>query len=165
MKALVQRVVHAQVWVEDTCVAHLERGLLVYLGVAQGDTKAQADEIVEKIIHLRVFDDEGGKMNRSLLDIEGAGILWVSQFTLLADCRKGRRPSYSRAAPPDLAKELYEYAIDRSREYGIPITSGIFQASMQVHYINDGPVSILLDTEELEGLSRRGNWRGKAESK
>ncbi|MCX7655445.1 MAG: D-aminoacyl-tRNA deacylase [Treponemataceae bacterium] len=164
MKALIQRVVDAQVWVNKRCVAHLERGLLVYLGVALGDTKIQADEIVEKIIHLRVFDDDEGKMNRSLVDIRGAGILWVSQFTLLADCRKGRRPSYSRAAPPVLAKELYEYTIEQSRKYGVPIASGIFQASMQVQYINDGPVSILLDTKELEGVSRRGNRRDEAPS-
>jgi D-tyrosyl-tRNA(Tyr) deacylase len=120
-------------------------GLLVYLGVARGDRRDDAVYLAEKIAGLRIFDDGEGKMNRSVKDT-GGSVLVVSQFTLLADARRGRRPSYSGAAPPEEARTLYEYFIEQIRLQGLPCTGGVFQAHMQVSYTNDGPVTILLDS-------------------
>lgn len=145
MRAVVQRVSRAQVSVAGRVVGRIEQGLLVLLGVGQGDTRAEADYLVEKIVNLRVFTDREGKMNRSLLDI-GAQLLVVSQFTLYGDCRRGRRPSYSDAAPPALAEELYEYFVARATQAGIRTETGIFQAMMDVELVNDGPVTLLLDS-------------------
>ena len=147
MKAVVQRVKKSQVKVENTIVSNIGNGLLVLLGVQEDDTQKDADFLVEKIINLRIFEDDNGKMNISLKDVKGE-LLVVSQFTLLGDCRKGRRPSFIKAAPPEKAKELYEYFIDQALELGIVTKSGVFQAMMDVSLINQGPVTLLLDTKE-----------------
>lgn len=145
MKAVVQRVLNADVKVGADCVGSIEQGLMVLLGVAEGDTTADADYIADKIIHLRIFEDDNGKMNRSLSDINGE-LLVVSQFTLLGDCRKGRRPSFISAAPPGTAEKLYEYLVARIREKDIKTETGKFRAMMDVSMVNTGPVTILLDS-------------------
>jgi D-tyrosyl-tRNA(Tyr) deacylase len=151
VKAVVQRVLDASVSVGGKISGALKSGLLVYLGVARDDTERDAEKMAEKIAHLRIFADAEGRMNVSLLDLEaqGAGVLAVSQFTLLADARKGRRPYYGAAAEPEQARPLYEYFMERIRGLGLPCEGGVFQASMQVKYTNDGPVTILLDSKEL----------------
>jgi D-tyrosyl-tRNA(Tyr) deacylase len=150
MKAVVQRVFRASVSVEGTIRGSIDRGLLVYLGVARGDGKEDAEYLAEKIANLRIFEDGQGKMNLSLKDLLGegirAGILAVSQFTLLADARKGRRPYYGNAADPAEAEPLYQYFIERIRGQGLICESGVFQAHMEVTYTNSGPVTILLDS-------------------
>jgi D-tyrosyl-tRNA(Tyr) deacylase len=150
MKAVVQRVIDAHVTVEGELRGHIRGGLLVYLGVALEDGKADACWLAEKIANLRIFDDSEGKMNLSLKDLsaEGAGVLAVSQFTLLGDARKGRRPSWAKAAAPEKARELYEYFMEKIREQNLVCESGEFQAHMKVSYTNDGPVTILLDSRE-----------------
>ena len=145
MKAVVQRVKDASVSVEGSVCGAIASGLLVYLGVAQGDSEADAEYLAEKIAFLRIFEDQDGKMNLSVSDKKG-GILAISQFTLLADARKGRRPSYSDAAPPETAKALYEYFMEKIRSLGLECSAGVFQAHMEVTYTNDGPVTILLDS-------------------
>ncbi len=147
MKAVVQRVKSARVTVNEEIVSTISKGLVVLLGVSQGDTQKDADFLVEKIINLRIFEDENNKMNISLKDISGQ-LLVVSQFTLLGDCRKGRRPSFVDAAKPDKANTLYEYFIGRAKEAGIVTQSGIFQAMMDVSLVNQGPVTLILDTEK-----------------
>jgi len=154
MKAVVQRVIDASVTVGGVIKGSIKTGLLVYLGVAHNDSEDDSVRLAEKIIWLRIFDDAEGKMNLSLKDIAAsgepdAGVLAVSQFTLLADARKGRRPSWNGAAPPEKAKKLYEYFIEKVRENGLTCESGEFQAHMKVTYTNDGPVTILLDSTEL----------------
>ena len=153
MKAVVQRVQDATVTVDGIVKGSISLGLLVYLGVAHNDTEADADWLSEKIAYLRIFDDEDGKMNLSLKDLASldrqAGLLAVSQFTLLADARKGRRPSWNGAAAPEKAKQLYEYFTDAVRKTGLTCECGEFQAHMMVKYTNDGPVTIILDTEEI----------------
>ncbi|MDR0707682.1 MAG: D-tyrosyl-tRNA(Tyr) deacylase [Treponema sp.] len=144
MKAVVQIVKGASVSVEGTVVGRCERGLLVYLGVAKGDSREAASFLAEKIGGLRIFEDAEGKMNLSVKDI-GGGVLVVSQFTLFADARKGKRPSYSGAADPHIAEERYEYFIEEIRKLGLPCESGVFQARMEVAYTNDGPVTIILE--------------------
>ena len=145
MRAVIQRVSRAQVRVEGQIVGEIGKGILLLLGVGKGDTKAQADSLLEKVVNLRIFEDEGGKMNLSLLDAGGA-LMVISQFTLYADCRKGRRPSFTDAGPPEEAKALYEYFISRARSLGLIVSSGIFQALMEVELVNFGPVTILLDS-------------------
>ncbi|MDR2634026.1 MAG: D-tyrosyl-tRNA(Tyr) deacylase [Treponema sp.] len=147
MRAVVQRVRDASVSVEGLIQGKIAGGLLVYLGVAQGDSEADARYLAEKIPCLRIFEDPQGKMNRSVRDT-GGGLLVVSQFTLLGDARKGRRPSYSAAAESTLAQDLYEYFIARIREQGLCCESGIFQTHMEVRSINDGPVTLLLDSRK-----------------
>jgi D-tyrosyl-tRNA(Tyr) deacylase len=153
LKAVVQRVTDAVVSVGGVVKGGISRGLLVYLGIAHNDTESDADWLSEKTAYLRIFDDGGGKMNLSLKDIacedRQAGILVVSQFTLLADARKGRRPSWNGAAAPEKAKQLYEYFINAVRKTGLACECGEFQARMTVKYTNDGPVTIILDTKEL----------------
>ncbi|MDR1240199.1 MAG: D-tyrosyl-tRNA(Tyr) deacylase [Treponema sp.] len=153
MKAVVQRVLDASVSVEGAIVGALESGLLVYLGVARDDTEKDAEKLAEKVANLRIFNDVEGKMNISLLNLnaqdQAAGALAVSQFTLLADARKGRRPYYGGAAEPDQARPLYEYFMERIRGLGLPCSGGVFQAAMKVRYTNDGPVTILLDSREF----------------
>ena len=152
MKAVVQRVIEASVSVEGIMKGQIGFGLLVYLGVAHDDSAKDADWLAEKIAGLRIFNDAEGKMNLSLLDIvnnhHSIGILAVSQFTLLGDARKGRRPSWGKAAPPEKARELYSYFVKRIQETGLHCEIGEFQAHMQVKYTNDGPVTIILDTAE-----------------
>jgi D-tyrosyl-tRNA(Tyr) deacylase len=184
MKAVIQRVINASVTVDRALKGAVGAGLLVYLGVAHGDTETDANWLAEKIINMRIFDDSEGKMNLSLIDIvnqnkkqvnenyvnhdflmnnkndfgmkqsvcreNSTGILAISQFTLLGDARKGRRPSWGRAAPPEQAKELYLCFIQKIREQGILCETGEFQARMMVNYTNDGPVTILLDSKTNE---------------
>jgi D-tyrosyl-tRNA(Tyr) deacylase len=128
-------------------VGEIGQGLLVLLGVGRGDTEADAAYLAEKIVHLRIFEDAEGKMNRSLLDV-GGEMLVVSQFTLYGDCRRGRRPSYSEAAPPEHARALYEYFVERARQYGPRVETGIFQEMMDVELVNVGPVTVLLDSRK-----------------
>jgi len=150
MKAVVQRVTDAQVTVNGSVKGKIKTGLLVYLGVAQDDSEADADWLCNKIVNLRIFDDDNGVMNLSLGEIGAdAGLLVVSQFTLLADARKGRRPSWNAAAAPEKAKELYEYFLAKINGCGLLCESGEFQAHMKVSYTNDGPVTILLDTKSV----------------
>jgi D-aminoacyl-tRNA deacylase len=145
MRAVVQRVSRAEVSVGEEVVGKIGPGLLVLLGVGKTDTKADAEYLAAKTTGLRIFEDENGKMNLSLAETHGA-VLAVSQFTLYGDARKGKRPSFDEAAPPELARELYEYFIAKIREVGIPCETGRFQAMMQVEFVNDGPVTILLDS-------------------
>jgi len=148
MRAVVQRVRRAAVVIDGETVAAIERGLLVLLGVATTDTAADVQWLAEKTAHLRIFNDAAGKMNLSVADVGGA-LLVVSQFTLYGDCRKGRRPSFLAAAPPDLAVPLYEAFIKELRSLGLPVQTGRFGAMMQVELINDGPVTLILDTQEV----------------
>lgn len=148
MRAVVQRVSRAEVSVEGRVVGRIGRGLLVLVGIAAGDTPESGRTLAEKIVNLRVFDDAQGKMNRSLLEA-GGDVLSVSQFTLLGDCRKGRRPSFDRAAAPDLARPLYEAFLDSLRALGANVQTGQFQAMMDVELVNDGPVTLLLDSEKF----------------
>ena len=145
MKAVIQRVSRAQVRVEGQIVGEIAKGILLLLGVGKGDTKAQADSLLDKIVNLRIFEDVGGKMNLSLLDVGGA-LMVISQFTLYADCRKGRRPSFTDAGSPEEAQALYDYFVSQARSRGLAVASGIFQALMEVELVNFGPVTILLDS-------------------
>jgi D-tyrosyl-tRNA(Tyr) deacylase len=146
MRAVIQRVIRAQVSVGGEVVGNIGPGLLVLLGVGKDDTKPDAEYLAAKTTGLRIFEDENGKMNLSLADTHGA-VLAVSQFTLYGDARKGKRPSFDEAAPPELALELYEYFVAKIRETGITCETGRFQAMMQVELVNDGPVTILLDSK------------------
>ena len=148
MRACVQRVKRASVTVEDQLVGRIGRGLLVLLGVATDDSRQDAHWLADKIIDLRIFEDEAGKMNRSLADTGGA-VLAVSQFTLLGDCRKGRRPSFIHAAGPELGLELYETFVAAIGARGIKVATGKFRAMMDVELVNDGPVTLLLDSKRL----------------
>ncbi len=153
MKAVVQRVKNSQVTVDDKIVSRIGRGLMVLLGISEDDTEKDADFLVEKIIHLRIFEDDQGKLNISLLDVKGE-LLVVSQFTLLGDCRKGRRPSYIKAAPPEKANSLYEYFIRKAQAFGVETKSGVFQAMMEISLINQGPVTLILDTKDKDTKDR-----------
>jgi len=148
MRALLQRVTHANVTVNGEIVGQIGPGLLILLGIGQQDGEAQVKLLTDKIVNLRIFEDDEGKMNRSVLDISGQ-ILVVSQFTLYADVRKGRRPSFIRAAPPALAEPLVERFKEAIAAYDIAVAGGIFGANMDVSLLNDGPVTIWLDSEEL----------------
>ena len=148
MRSLLQRVSHASVTVDEQVVGQIGQGLLVLLGVGQGDGEAQVKTLVDKIVHLRIFEDEAGKMNLSLLDTGGSALV-VSQFTIYADVRKGRRPSFTDAAPPALAEPLVERFKDALAAYGVPVEGGVFGAHMAVELVNDGPVTIWLDSEQL----------------
>jgi D-aminoacyl-tRNA deacylase len=148
MRAVVQRVTSSRVEVDGQAVGEIGAGLLVLLGVARDDEPADADYLADKIVGLRIFRDDASKMNRSLADAGGA-VLVVSQFTLYGDVRRGRRPSYTDAAEPERANALYEYFVSRVRARDIHVETGVFQAMMQVHLTNDGPVTILLDSRKL----------------
>ncbi len=147
MKAVVQRVKNARVDVDNTMVSTIGNGLMVLLGVQDDDSKKDADFLVEKIINLRIFEDDSGRMNISLKDVKGE-LMVISQFTLLGDCKKGRRPSYIKAASPETADTLYTYFIDQAKARGIVTKSGVFQAMMDVSLINQGPVTLILDTKD-----------------
>ena len=148
MRAVVQRVSQARVEVGGEVVGAIDRGFLVLLGVANGDTPADAAYLAEKTAGLRVFEDAAGKMNLALPEVGGA-VLAVSQFTLLGDCRKGRRPGFTDAAPPELADTLYNAYVAALRTAGLSVATGVFRAEMQVHLVNDGPVTLLLDSRKL----------------
>ena len=144
MKLVVQRVKNAKVEVEGKTVGSINQGFLVLLGVTHTDTKAEADYLVKKLCNLRIFEDDNGKMNLGLKDVEGE-LLIVSQFTLYADCSQGNRPSFINAANPDVANELYEYFCEKCKEQNIKVEKGIFGADMKVSLLNDGPVTIILE--------------------
>jgi D-aminoacyl-tRNA deacylase len=148
MRACVQRVTQAEVTIAGESVGRIERGLVVFLGVMAGDGPDDVDYLVEKIAGLRVFEDEAGKMNRELAEI-GGGMLVVSQFTLVGDCRRGKRPSFTDAAAPEIAVELYESFVAKVAARGIPTATGRFRENMQVTLVNDGPVTLLLDSRKL----------------
>jgi D-aminoacyl-tRNA deacylase len=146
MKAVIQRVKESSVCVENRLVSRIGPGLLVLLGVANDDDATDADYLADKIVHLRIFEDGDGKMNRSMLETRGE-MMVVSQFTLFADCKKGRRPSFVSAAPPDKAEAMYHYFISQVRDLGVPVKLGIFRAMMDVSLINDGPVTIVIESK------------------
>ncbi len=148
MRAVVQRVSRAAVVIDSETVGDIQRGLLVLLGVAATDTPVEMQWMADKIAGLRIFNDEAGKMNLSLADVRGA-VLVVSQFTLFGDCRKGRRPSFLGAAPPEIAVPLYEAFVNALRALGLPVATGQFGAMMQVDLINEGPVTLILDTKDV----------------
>jgi D-tyrosyl-tRNA(Tyr) deacylase len=145
MRAVIQRVSRAQVAVKGEVTGKISVGLLVFLGVAHTDTRVDADYLAEKIAGLRIFEDENGKMNLAAADVGGA-VLVVSQFTLYGDVRRGKRPSFDAAAPPQRARELYEHFVERIRAAGLPCETGCFQEMMHVELVNEGPVTILLDS-------------------
>jgi D-aminoacyl-tRNA deacylase len=145
MRALIQRVTEAHVEVDGHNVGAIGPGMVVLLGIEPSDTSQDADYLVNKIVELRIFDDGQGKMNRSLRDTEGS-LLIVSQFTLYGDCRKGRRPSFGRAARPEVAGPLYEHFVNRAKTTGLTVKSGVFQAAMLVSLVNDGPVTLLCES-------------------
>lgn len=147
MRAVAQRVSRASVSVEGKIAGQINQGLLVLLAVGKNDSESAAEYLAEKIAGLRIFEDANGKMNLSVVEVNGA-ILAISQFTLFGDVRGGRRPSFITAAPPEQARKLYEYFVERIRARGLRCETGIFQAMMQVELINDGPVTILLDSEK-----------------
>jgi D-aminoacyl-tRNA deacylase len=146
MRIVLQRVKSARVDIAGETVGSIGVGLLILLGVTQTDAQQDAEYLAEKVIQLRIFPDEAGRMNRSLLEVRGV-LLVVSQFTLYGDCRKGRRPSFDHAAPPEQARALYEHFIQRLKSSNIAVETGVFQAEMEIHLINDGPVTFILDTK------------------
>lgn len=149
MRAVVQRVKKASVAINNEVVSEISQGLLILVGVGNGDTTADADYLAEKIAELRIFEDDGGKMNLSVKDIKG-GLLAVSQFTLYGDCRRGRRPSFTDSARPELAKPLYDYFVEKLAEIAATeVRTGVFAADMAVSLVNDGPVTLLLDSGKL----------------
>ena len=150
MRAVIQRVSHARVTIGGEVHGEIGKGFLILLGVCEGDTEAEAVYLADKCTGLRVFTDENDKMNLSPADI-GGGLIVISQFTLYGDCKKGKRPNFMRAAKPDLAIPLYETFLARCRESGLPVETGEFGADMQVELLNDGPVTILMDTDEMRG--------------
>jgi D-tyrosyl-tRNA(Tyr) deacylase len=145
MRAVLQRVSRASVEVDTSAVGRIERGWLILLGVAHQDSQADAEWLAEKVLNLRGFEDDQGKMNLSVIDV-GGGILVVSQFTLLADCRTGRRPSFTAAAKPAIAEELYLFFTELLKRSGLTVATGVFGAMMKVELINDGPVTFVLDS-------------------
>ena len=147
MRVVIQRVSQAHVNVTEGTTGSIGKGLLVLVGVGKEDTIADADYLLDKLLSLRIFSDENGKMNRDVREAGGA-LLLVSQFTLYADCRRGRRPSFDPAASPQKAQELYDYLVEAARRGPVPVATGVFQAEMQVHLVNEGPVTILIDSAD-----------------
>jgi D-aminoacyl-tRNA deacylase len=146
MRFLIQRVSRASVRTENELEQSIGKGLVVLIGIACGDTIADADYLVDKLANLRIFPDSNGRMNRSILEVAG-GLLLISQFTLYADCRKGRRPAFDAAAPADVARALYDYVVKCVHECGLVTRTGVFQAHMDVELVNDGPVTLLLESQ------------------
>ena len=148
MKFVIQRVNHASVTVDGIITGQISKGLLVFIGVGQNDTKETADQFLKKMLGLRIFEDENGKTNLGLKDV-GGGLLLISQFTLYADCKKGNRPSFINAGKPDMANEMYEYIIEQCKKEISVVEKGIFGADMKVSLENDGPFTIVLDSKEI----------------
>ncbi len=148
MRIILQRVKEASVKVEGDVIGQIGEGALVLLGAGKEDTEHDVDYLVDKIVNLRIFEDEEGKMNLSVID-SGGEVLVVSQFTLYGDCRKGRRPSFDKAAPPEVAENLYELFVKKVRERGVKVETGKFRAMMDVHLVNWGPVTLMLDSSKL----------------
>ena len=157
MRTVVQRVTSARVSVDRRLVAAIEHGLLVFVGIARGDDTTDMAYLANKIVGLRIFDDADGRFSRSVLEVEGA-VLLVSQFTLYGDCRRGRRPSFDQAAAPLDARPVYEALADALRAHGVPVRMGEFQAHMAVESVNDGPVTILLDSRKARLASDDPTW-------
>ena len=147
MRLILQRVSEASVTVGGNTVGSIRTGLLILAGMAKSDTESEVNYLAEKVLGLRIFSDSAGKMNLNIVDA-GGSLLVVSQFTLYGDCRKGRRPSFDAAAPPEQAQALYNYFVERLRRGPVPVETGVFQATMEVHLVNQGPVTILMDTAE-----------------
>jgi D-tyrosyl-tRNA(Tyr) deacylase len=147
MRVVLQRVSEASVTIDGYTVGSIRTGLMILLGVAKTDGRAEADYLAEKVLGLRIFPDENGKMNRNVAEAGGA-LLVVSQFTLYGDCRRGRRPSFDDAAPPGDAQDVYDYFVERLRTGPVPVETGVFQASMDVRLVNHGPVTIVMDTAD-----------------
>lgn len=147
MKLVLQRVYSAHVTIQASTVGSIGTGILVLLGVSRTDTQADADYLIDKLLGLRIFPDDEGKMNRSIVEA-GGSLLIVSQFTLYADCRKGRRPSFDHAALPEQARVLYDYFVEAARKGPVPVETGVFQAIMEVHICNSGPVTIVIDSAD-----------------
>lgn len=147
MRAVIQRVAGARVIIDDNEYSRIRAGILVLLGVEKDDTPEDAQALARRIVELRIFEDENGKMNRSIAEVQGE-ILAVSQFTLLGDCRKGRRPSFEPAARPEIARELYEKFVEITASLGVPVATGVFQAMMDVELTNQGPVTFILDSRK-----------------
>ncbi|MBQ3544620.1 MAG: D-tyrosyl-tRNA(Tyr) deacylase [Lachnospiraceae bacterium] len=148
MRFIIQRVTYANVKVEGETVGKIDKGFMVLIGVEENDNRDIADKMVKKLIGLRIFEDENGKTNLSLNDVDGS-LLLISQFTLYADCKKGNRPSFIKAGKPDLANDLYEYIIDKCKENVEKVEKGVFGAEMKVELLNDGPFTIVLDSAEI----------------
>jgi D-aminoacyl-tRNA deacylase len=149
MRLLIQRVSRAEVRIEGKIQGRIDAGVVVLIGIAAPDTRKDADYLADKLVHLRIFSDPAGKMNLSATDIR-AGLLLVSQFTLYGDCRKGRRPGFDAAAPPEQARSLYDYFVDKVRQSGLVTETGVFQAHMEVELVNDGPVTLLLESPSVQ---------------
>lgn len=147
MRLVVQRVREAYVTVQQSTTGSIRTGLVALIGISKSDTTADADYLLDKLLTLRIFPDTEGKMNRNVQEVGGA-LLLVSQFTLYGDCRKGRRPSFDQAAPPEQAQTLYDYFVARARQGPVPVETGVFQASMLLHLVNDGPVTIWIDSAD-----------------
>jgi D-tyrosyl-tRNA(Tyr) deacylase len=147
MIGVIQRVSEAAVLVDNRCISEIKNGLLVLVGISKDDDQGDIDYLVNKTVHLRIFSDEQGNLNKSLIDVKGE-LLIVSQFTLLGDTRKGRRPSFSRAAPPDMAEQLYRLIVEKFRDRHINVKEGVFRAMMEVKLINQGPVTLIIDSRE-----------------
>jgi len=150
MRLLIQRVSRASVTINGEVTGRIGRGLVALIGIGEGDTETEAQNLVTKMVNLRIFPDHEGKMNLSVLQAQG-GLLLISQFTLYGDCRKGRRPSFEKAAAPDRARELYEFVVECARKTGLLTETGVFREHMDVELVNDGPVTLLLDSAELSG--------------
>lgn len=148
MKIVLQRVTHASVTIDGVVHGAISHGYLILVGITSGDTNIEIEKLAKKCVELRVFEDEQGKMNKSLREVEGS-ILSISQFTLYADCKKGRRPSFDKAARPVVAKPLYEYFNEVLKTYNIQVETGVFGADMKVEFLNDGPVTLILDSTEM----------------
>lgn len=148
MKFVIQRVTHANVTVDRAVLGKIEKGFMVLIGIEDSDTQAVADKMISKMLGLRIFEDEAGKMNLALKDV-GGGLLLISQFTLYADCKKGNRPSFVKAGAPDMAEHLYEHFMERCRNYVDVVEKGQFGADMKVELLNDGPFTLMLESEQL----------------
>jgi len=148
MRYVIQRVTHASVSVEGECVGKIEKGFMVLIGISDTDTKEIADKMTKKLLGMRIFEDENGKTNLSLKDV-GGELLLISQFTLYADCKHGNRPGFTKAGKPDMANEMYEYIIALCKQEGYHVEKGVFGADMKVDLLNDGPFTILLDSDEI----------------
>ncbi|MFA5026997.1 MAG: D-aminoacyl-tRNA deacylase [Candidatus Methylomirabilota bacterium] len=156
MRVLLQRVSRAAVRVEGETIAAIRHGLLLLVGFRQGDGQADLDWMADKLVHLRIFEDSAGKMNLALAEVGGEALA-VSQFTLYADARKGRRPSFDAAAPAEEARQLFERFVDALRRHAVPVQAGRFQAAMQVELVNDGPVTIMLDSPAAAAAAAEGD--------
>jgi len=150
MKLVIQRVSQASVVVDGGTVGTIRTGLVVFIGISRSDTLADADYLSDKVLGLRIFPDESGKMNRNIAEA-GGSLLVVSQFTLYGDCRKGRRPSFDQAAPPEQARDTYDYLVSTLRRGPVPVETGVFQAMMEVHLVNEGPITLLMESDGRVG--------------